>query len=336
MLSAWGGSAPRPNLARLAARLPPRPRTRFAPAPTGHLHLGHVVNAIYVWGLARALNGTVTLRIEDHDRTRTRAHFERDLLDDLEWLGFAPDEGQPSELRSGASTFRQRDAAHFYETAARELTARGFVFVCHCSRKAIVEAGGSGEHELRYPGICRGRGLDDGPGHGLRVRIDPGVETFDDGLRGVVVQEPASQCGDVLIRDRHGCWTYQFAVVVDDMRQDIDLVIRGEDLLPSTGRQIRLARLLGRERPPVFVHHRLIVRPDGAKLSKSNRDTGVRDLRADGHSADDVLGMAAHAAGLTVAPLPLSQDRIAGLFSTADSKSGPSPGSHSQSRSAGT
>ena len=112
--------------------------------------------------------------------------------------------------------------------------------------------------------------------------MTPGIEEFDDLRLGPMAQEPAAQCGDLLVRDRLGQWTYQFAVVVDDMEQGIDVVIRGEDLLSSTGRQIRLGRLLGRDRPPSYLHHPLILKPDGSKLSKSAGDTGIRELREEG------------------------------------------------------
>ena len=119
-------------------------------------------------------------------------------------------------------------------------------------------------------------------GFGWRVRLPAGVEVFDDALLGPQEQSPAEQCGDMLIRDRLGNWTYQFAVTVDDWRQGVDLVIRGVDLLPSTGRQIQLARLLGREVPPIYMHHPLVMKTPDQKLSKSDRATGVRDLRAAG------------------------------------------------------
>jgi len=135
--------------------------------------------------------------------------------------------------------------------------------------------------------------------------MEPGTECFEDALFGIVRQEPWSQCGDVMIRDRVGQWTYQFAVAVDDTAQQIDLVIRGADLLASTGRQIRLARLLGRELPPVFAHHPLLVGATGLKLSKSNGDTGIRELRSRGLSASDVLGLAAARAGLLQPPRPI-------------------------------
>ena len=158
--------------------------------------------------------------------------------------------------------------------------------------------------EPRYPGRCEARGLADGPGRGLRLRLASGLEPFSDALLGPQLQDPQEQCGALLLRDRTGQWTYHFAVTVDDWRHGIDLVVRGADLLTSTGRQLRLARLLGRPRPPAFLHHPLVYRPDGTKLSKANRDAGVRDLRAAGRTPDDVLGFAAHACGLTTRPPP--------------------------------
>jgi glutamyl/glutaminyl-tRNA synthetase len=118
----------------------------------------------------------------------------------------------------------------------------------------------------------------------------------------------------LLLRDRTGNWTYHFAVTVDDLEQEIDLVVRGEDLLASTGRQIRLARLLGREQPPVFLHHPLIRHPTGTKLSKANRDTGIRELRRGGASAAAVLGQAAHLTGLLEHPRDLRPDELGTLF----------------------
>ncbi len=276
------------NISGLASRLPPHPLTRFAPAPTGWLHLGHILNAEYVWGLARALDGRVLLRIEDHDRGRSRMEFETGILEDLEWLGYQPDVHPPSELRAGRSDGRQSDRDAVYRAAVARLVARGLVYGCDCSRRSLTSDGASPGADLVYPGRCRSRGLPLSDGFGWRVRMDPGVDAFDDGLLGRQVQEPALQCGDVLLRDRHGHWTYQFAVTVDDMAQKIDLVVRGIDLLASTGRQIRLARLLGREASPVFAHHPLIMQSASQKLSKSDGATGVRDLRARGWSAEDV------------------------------------------------
>jgi glutamyl-Q tRNA(Asp) synthetase len=276
------------------------PVTRFAPAPTGFLHLGHVADAIWVWGLARALGGRVLLRIEDHDRTRCRAEYERALHEDLGWLGFAPD-GEP---------VRQRERAALYERALAGLAARGLVYTCRCTRREIAAASDSPGEELRYPGTCRELGLTADVAPLRRVRLERAEIRFDDLRLGAQVQVPAEQCGDLLARDRDGCWTYQFAAAVDDLDQGIDLVVRGEDLLASTGRQIQLAALLGRAVPPRFLHHPLVRRPDGAKLSKASRDEGVRDLRAAGWSPARVLGAAAHAGGLLATPRELTHAEL--------------------------
>lgn len=270
---------------------PPAPgfTTRFAPAPTGHLHLGHAANAIAVWGLARAFGGRVLVRIEDHDGTRARPEYDASILEDLAWLGFGGD---------GPVT-RQSDRAARYEAAFADLESRGLVYPCSCSRRDIEAVTGPHEGELRYPGICRARGVDPASTPARRVRIDEGAVAFRDLCLGEIEQHAARECGDVMIRDRNGNWTYQFAVVVDDTDQGVDLVIRGEDLLSSTGRQIEIGRLLGRETPPRFLHHPLILRADGLKLSKSNRDTGIRDLRAAGWPVERVLGAAAASLGLT-------------------------------------
>lgn len=137
---------------------------------------------------------------------------------------------------------------------------------------------------------------------------------FDDRRYGPMLQSPAEQCGDVLVHDRHGHWTYQFAVVVDDMAHDIDVVIRGEDLLASTGRQLRLAELLGRTRPLVWWHHPLLMHPDGKGLSKANHDTSIREQRAAGAHAAALLAEAAFLSGLLPAARDLTIDELPALF----------------------
>lgn len=258
-------------------------RTRFAPAPTGYLHLGHVLNAIEVWGFARASSGRVLLRIEDHDRQRSRRAFERAIREDLAWLGFEPDEEVPRQS--------ERDAE--YLDVLNSLAARGLVYGCDCTRQGIRadDVGGSGD-ERRYAGTCRGRGLPLQPGVGWRIRMDPGDENFVDGVCGPQSQDPSAQCGDLLVRDRLGNWTYQWAAAIDDFLQGITDVIRGIDLLPSTGRQIRLARLAGRHAPASFRHHPLIMKSATQKLSKSDGDDGIRGLRAAGLSPADVIARA--------------------------------------------
>jgi glutamyl-tRNA synthetase/glutamyl-Q tRNA(Asp) synthetase len=231
--------------------------------------------------LARALGGRVLLRVEDHDRGRCRAEYEAGLLEDLAWLGFVPD-------NADRAVWRQSLRNTAYEEAMRGLG--GAVYPCVCSRRELDAAAGSSPNaETRYPGTCRARGIDPSETTARRVVIEPGAEPFVDVIQGQEAQDPSDQCGDVLIRDRSGNWTYQFAVTVDDVAQNIDVVIRGTDLLSSTGRQIRIARLLGRASPPVYLHHPLIVRADGTKLSKSDGATGIRELRAAGWTPQRVL-----------------------------------------------
>ena len=268
--------------------------SRYAPAPTGFLHLGHVVNAIYVWGFARAHGGHVLLRIEDHDRQRSRPAFEAAIVEDLAWLGF----------RADGPMVRQSDRGDIYSHALDTLRAQGSVYACSCSRADIANANvarrfqPSDKGELWYPGTCRDRGLAERPGVGVRIRLEPTVERFVDLRHGPQDQRPSEQCGDLLVRDRAGNWAYQFVATVDDYVQGVTHVIRGDDLLASTGRQIQLARLLGRVEPPTFLHHPLIMKSPTQKLSKSDGDSGVRDLRAKGWTAADVINQAVALAGL--------------------------------------
>jgi len=299
-----------------------------------------VVNAIYVWGVAKALGGRVRLRVEDHDRIRSRPEYERALLEDLDWLGFVPDEGRhPLD--------RQSDRSTVYQGALRQLARKHHVYACRCSRKEI-----GGE---RYDGRCRNSGgpdkarptsfsaapnadrrtgvsdasdtgrpasLSDADGTGLRVVFEPGREHTDDLLLGPLEQDPSEQCGDLLLRDRDGNWTYQFAVVVDDLRQGISLVIRGVDLVSSTGRQLRLARMLGDTPPPRYLHHPLIFGTSGEKLSKAARDTGIRELREQGLTAPEVIGRAAAAVGLVDAATALRAEDVWTLFDTSSTGQG--------------
>ena len=286
--------------------------SRFAPAPTGYLHLGHVVNAIHVWGITRASGGAILLRVEDHDRRRSRPEYERAILDDLDWLGFVLDEPSTDAFRAGSCAGRQSDRHAVYESALDGLRAKGLMYACDCSRREILSTHPTAG-EIRYPGTCAAKGLAERPGLGIRIRLEPSVERFDDRRHGLQEQRPSEQCGDLLARDRDGHWTYQFAAAVDDYAQGVTLVIRGDDLLASTGRQIQVARLLGRQEPAAFFHHPLVMKTPEQKLSKSDGDTGVRDLRARGWTAPQVIGRAAMLAGLLDIEHPLRAEEIGEL-----------------------
>src|SRR5262249_43313050 len=162
------------------------------------------------------------LRIEDHDRQRSRPEFDAAILEDLVWLGF----------RWDGPVARQSHRDDIYIRALERLRGRGLAYACNCARTSV------------YPGTCRDRGLADGRGRTRRGRLERTIERFVDQRLGPQEQRPRLQCGDLAVRDREGNWTYQFAATVDDIEQRITHVVRGEDLLDSTGRQIQLARLL--------------------------------------------------------------------------------------------
>lgn len=300
-------------LGRVEATAPHRkPRTRFAPSPTGQMHLGHAAHMLYVWGIAGVLGGEVLLRIEDHDRQRCQRRYERELLQDLDWLGFEP----INSLTHVASGYRQSDCDDVFADALNSLARSYPVYRCTCTRKQLASAAGpraSGERP--YPGTCRNARHPASISHGLRLAWEPEAipEEFSDRLLGPQRQEPRDQCGDLLLRDRRGNWTYQFAVTVDDLRHGVDFVVRGEDLLDSTGRQLRLARMLGSVERPVFYHHPLVRDVQGEKLSKRQGSPAVCVLRRQGVSADEVLGKAAFQVGLLPEPKPVRAGQAADL-----------------------
>jgi glutamyl/glutaminyl-tRNA synthetase len=283
--------------------------TRFAPAPTGFLHLGHVANAIWVWGLAAVTGSRVLLRIEDHDRERSRSVYDAAILEDLGWLGFVPDAGP----------VRQREDTSPYETALDLLGGARLAYACDCTRATF--ATWAATHSSTWqgpgcPGSCRDRALPiDDDQLTVRVAVGSGSESWVDRILGAR-SGGVTVGGDPAVRDRHGNWTYGFAVVVDDLRQSISLVVRGEDLVDATPAQIRLGRLLGRAEPPEFAHHPLIRKPNGAKLSKADHDTGVRDLRASGVRPEALIGVAAAAVGLVAHPMPIPAAAVGELVAT--------------------
>jgi glutamyl-tRNA synthetase/glutamyl-Q tRNA(Asp) synthetase len=298
--------------------LPPAPVTRFAPAPTGYLHLGHLVNVLYTWGVARATGGRVVLRIEDHDRQRSRPAYETALLDDLDRLGVAADEpaGGTSTFRAGPTPYRQSDAGAHYAAALDGLRAQGLVYACDCARSTF--AGYEAERGRPWrgigcPGGCRERSLPEDGGTGLRVAVGAGTERWVDLLAGPMADEPAA-AGDPLVRDRLGNWTYGFCVVVDDARHGVDLVIRGRDLLDATPVQLRLGRLIGRPVAPHFLHHPLVRRVSGQKLSKAEGDTAVRTLLEEGRTPAELFGLAARLAGVRDHEAPIDPAALDALF----------------------
>lgn len=264
--------------------------TRFAPSPTGALHLGHVLHAAWVWGVAEAAGARIIVRMEDHDRSRCTPAMERAILDDLAWLGFATSDPSLMSLARHPSPYRQSDVPELYQAASDDLAARGLLYGCSCTRADLAAPGADGERN--YPGTCRGRPIDRPGRTAIRVMLPDTHTTVTDLRLGPIHQHPARDHGDPVIRDALGQWTYQFCVAVDDLRHGVNLIVRGEDVLPSTGRQFLLGQLLGRTTPFVTVHHPLRYAADGRKLSKRDASESVRAMRERGLTAAEVCQLA--------------------------------------------
>ncbi len=285
--------------------LPPGPVvSRFAPAPTGYLHLGHVVSCLYVYGITRALGGQVLVRIEDHDQTRSRPTFDDAIRDDLVWLGLVPDRSPWPNLGQYDPSLRQSHRAGttgIYNARLAELTARGLTYRCDCSRSSMAL---NPDGEIFHDGLCKTRDVPATAPHGIRLLMPDREFTFKN-LTQITTkaadeahnQNPQLQSGDLLVRDRNGCFTYQFCCAVDDLDQGVNLIIRGADLLTSTGRQLALRQMLippqNPPAPPIFFHHPLLTDGSGQKLGKRFLSESIRQLRMDGQTPEAVLGLAA-------------------------------------------
>jgi glutamyl-tRNA synthetase len=267
---------------------------RLAPSPTGALHLGNARTFLLAWLSIRSRGGTLLLRVEDIDGPRVKTETVVQALADLRWLGLDWD-GEP---------VRQSERLPHYERAAAALVAAGLAYPCVCSRREVEEAASAphaGDEGPAYPGTCRGKFADlaaakaaTGRDAALRFRVDVDAVPFDDGFCGP--QRGAIQ-GDFVIQKRDGGPAYQLAVVVDDAAQAVNEVVRADDLLPSTPRQLLLYRALGLT-PPRFVHLPLVIGADGRRLAKRHGDTSLHHLRALGVPAELVVGRLAYLSGL--------------------------------------
>lgn len=271
---------------------------RLAPSPTGVLHLGNARTFLWTWLDVRARGGTLLLRIEDIDGPRVRPDAIRATLEDLEWLGLDWD----------GPVVRQSERLGVYEQQVEALLDRGLAYPCVCTRKEVEDAS-SAPHEdwmdvAPYPGTCRGRfetreaaRSESGREPAIRFRVDVDRVPFEDRFRG---PEHGRIAGDFVIQKRDRGPAYQLAVVVDDHLQRVSDVVRGDDLVASTPRQLLLYRAFGFGAPS-FAHLPLVVGPDGRRLAKRHGDTSLRHLRERGYAAEDVVGFFAAEAGL-VAP----------------------------------
>ena len=290
---------------------------RFAPSPSGRMHLGNIFSALMAWLSVRSQGGRMVLRIEDLD-TRCRNPLWSDLfIEDLRWLGLNWDEGP----------FYQRDRTALYEEALDSLVASGLTYPCFCTRAELHAASAphASDGTPIYAGTCRGlspaeiarRAAVRPPATRLRV---PGVEDdsdvveFVDRVYGAQCEALAAECGDFLIRRSDGIFAYQLAVVVDDAAMGITEVVRGNDLLSSTPQQMYLQNLLGYPHPR-YAHVPLLVAADGRRLSKRDHDCGMDELRERFGSPEALLGYIAHLAGITPDAEPRSAAELVELFS---------------------
>jgi glutamyl-tRNA synthetase len=275
-------------------------RTRFAPSPTGDLHLGGVWVALASRAIAGE-RGAMVVRVEDIDRPRVVAGAEERILEDLRWLGIAWDEGP--DVGGPCAPYRQSERSALYEAVLADLEARGVTYPCDCSRAEIARSASAphaGE-EAVYPGTCRtadpGRSFRRLPAIRLRVQR-PATVSFDDGVMGPVTQEVDREVGDFVLRRGDGVFAYQLAVAVDDAAMGITDVVRGADLLHSTPRQLYLLRLLGAAAPRYW-HLPLVLSAAGERLAKRTPGATVRQLRARGIAPAVVRARLADALGLS-------------------------------------
>jgi glutamyl-tRNA synthetase len=280
-------------------------RGRFAPSPTGDLHLGSAACALVAWLSARASGGAFVLRVEDLDTPRCRPGVEARQLADLRWLGLEWDEGPDGSGARGP--YRQSERRALYDSALHSLEARGLVYLCDCSRAEIAHAASAphtGEEGPRYPGICRRFGMlsrDWKRAPAVRLAVPDRLVTVEDALQGRVSENVGSSVGDFVLRRGDGVYAYQLAVVVDDLAMGITEVVRGADLLASVARQALLGALLGGA-VPAYAHHALLLGPDGERLAKRNDAVTIAALRARGVTAGAVVSAIARSLGLTVPP----------------------------------
>jgi glutamyl-tRNA synthetase len=265
-------------------------RLRFAPSPTGQLHVGNARTALFNWLLARGQNGTFIVRIEDTDLERSTRESERTMLDDLRWLGLEWTEGVDAGGDYGP--YRQTERLHIYRAHAVELMAKGAAYHCFCSPQQLEEDRQAALREGRppqYVGRCRGiprdearRRVENGEPAAIRFRVpDRQSVSFTDLVRGEVTFD-AEVIGDPVIVRSGGVPAYNFAVVIDDALMAITHVVRGEDHISNTPRQLLLYEAFGWT-PPVFAHVSLVLGPDHAPLSKRHGATSVREFRERGY-----------------------------------------------------
>ena len=286
-----------------------KPVGRFAPTPSGRMHLGNVFAALIAWLSVRSRDGEMVLRMEDLDTQRTSAEFAETLRDDLRWLGLTWDRETPAQS--------QRSAV--YDNYFEILREKGLLYPCYCTRSQLhsVNAPHLSDGTYVYPGTCRN--LTEGERAAFhrapawRVVVPDRVWTVEDRIQGTYRCNLATECGDMVVRRADGVYVYQLAVTVDDGEAGVTEVVRGMDLLSSAPRQMYLQELFGFPHPE-YAHVPMLLAPDGRRLSKRDRDLDLGILRQR-LSREALLGELAFAAGLIDQEVSVSLKELTKEFS---------------------
>ena len=292
---------------------------RYAPSPSGRMHLGNLCCCLLAWLSAKSRGGKVVLRIEDLDEARCPRKFAELLQQDLDWLGLSADEGGDKGGPDGP--YYQSERSTIYQQFYDVLWKKGLVYPCFCSRSQLhaADAPHRSDGQVVYAGTCRNLTPEQVAEKSRRrppawrVRVPDETIGFTDGHLGYYEENLARDCGDFYLRRADGVFAYQLAVVVDDALMGVTQVVRGADLLSSTPRQLWLYRTLGLNAPE-FIHMPLLLAPDGRRLSKRDGDESLEHLQAK-YTPEEIIGRLAYACGLQKAPDPRTPAELADGFS---------------------
>ena len=299
-----------------------RVRGRFAPTPSGFLHLGNVFCSLLAWLSAKAAGGSITLRIEDLDPQRCNRERADALAKELEWLGLTWDDG--AYVSEDSKRYFQSQRSDIYAEYFTRLKAQSLVYPCFCSRGELhaAEAPHASDGRIIYAGTCRELTQAEREAKAKirrpawRVRVNSEPISFTDGHYGTQTARLSADCGDFILRRSDGVYAYQLAVVIDDALMGITQVVRGADLLSSTPMQLYLYQLLGLT-PPRFFHIPLLVDADGRRLAKRDGDLEISLLRKRYGSPEPIIGLLAYLAGQLEKPEPITAEALLPLFDAA-------------------
>lgn len=282
---------------------------RFAPTPSGRMHLGNVFSALLAWLSVRSQNGEMVLRMEDLDTQRTSAEFAQTLRDDLRWLGLTYDRETPP----------QSQRSNTYDLYFERLREMELLYPCYCTRSQLhsVNAPHLSDGTYVYPGTCRNMTREErekmNRAPAWRVMVPDRVWSFTDRVQGYYELNLATECGDMVVRRADGVYVYQLAVTVDDGEAGVTEVVRGMDLLSSAPRQMYLQELFGFPHPG-YAHVPMLLAPDGRRLSKREKDLDLGQLQLR-LRPEQLLGSLAYAAGIIDVREPVSAAELVGEFS---------------------